>query len=100
MDTVTDDTRLLQDEGYVLEADVRDGQVHLRVDGEWIPAPGADVERIMRYEGTSDPGDETIVLGVHDPASDRRGILVSAYGPNTDPDTAACLRGLLDHRDS
>lgn len=98
MDTVTEDTRQLREDGYDLDADVRDGLVHLRIDGEWVAAPGADVERIMRYEGTSDPGDEMIVLGIHDPASGRRGVLLSAYGPDTDPDTAVCLRELLDGR--
>lgn len=97
-DTVTDSTKRLNEAGYDHEADVRDGQVKLRVDGEWVGTGRVDVEHIDRFEGTSDPGDEMIVLAVHDHDSGRRGILVAAYGPDTDADTADCLRALLDDR--
>lgn len=99
-DTVTDATNRLRESGYDHEADVRDGRVKLRVDGDWTDTGEVDVEQIHRFEGTSDPADEMIVLGVHDHASDRRGVLVAAYGPDTEPDTADCLRALLDDRDS
>lgn len=97
-DTVTDSTQRLREAGYDHEADVRDGQVKMRVDGDWLETGKVDVEHIDRFEGTSDPGDEMIVLGVHDHDSGRRGILVAAYGPDTGPDTADCLRALLDDR--
>ena len=95
MDTVTEDMQQLREQGFDLDADIRDGKVQFRVDGTWVPVAHAEVEEIRRYEGTSDPGDEMIVLGVHDRDSDRRGVLVAAYGPDTEPETADCLRQLL-----
>lgn len=97
-DTVTAATERLRDAGFDHEADVRDGDVKFRVDGDWLASGQVDVEEIHRFEGTSDPSDEMIVLGVHDRESDRRGILVAAYGKDTEPETADCLRGLLDDR--
>ncbi len=97
-DTVSAATTALRDEGFEHEADVRGGAVVLRVDGDWTPTGTVDVERIHRFEGSSDPGDESIVLGVHDRASGRRGVLVAAYGPDMEQATADCLRRLLDDR--
>ncbi len=100
MDTVTQDMQQLRDRGFDLDADIRDGGVQFRVDGTWTPVAAAEVEEIRRYEGTSDPGDETIVLGIHDRDSDQRGVLVAAYGQDVEPETADCLRELLNHRSS
>ena len=97
-DTVVDATTQLRDAGYVHDADVRDGRVQLRIDGDWTVAEQVDVERIHRFEGTSDPGDEMIVLGVHDHGTGERGVLVAAYGADTDAETAQCLRALVDDR--
>ncbi len=97
-DTVTAATQQLRDEGFEHDADVRDGNVQFRIDGQWTPTGTVDVEVIHRFEGPSDPGDEMIVLGVHDHASGQKGVLVAAYGADIDPETADCLRALLDDR--
>ncbi|MEZ5137410.1 MAG: hypothetical protein R2711_01060 [Acidimicrobiales bacterium] len=43
------------------------------------------VEKLYRFEGPSDPGDEMVVFGLRDPISDRRGVLATGYGPAADP---------------
>lgn len=98
MDTVTEAVARLRRAGFEHEVDVHQGRVQFRFDGTWHPAAVVDVEEIERFEGTSDPGDEMIVLGVRDERTGRRGVLTAAYGPDTEPDTAACLRDLVDDR--
>ncbi|MGC1513560.1 MAG: hypothetical protein WA797_11660 [Acidimicrobiales bacterium] len=51
---------------------------------------------MFRFEGDSDPGDEAIVLGIECPACNRRGIIVSAYGPDADPHLLALLDRLAE----
>lgn len=97
-DTVTAATEQLREAGYAYDADVRDGIVQFRVEGTWTRTGAVDVEVIHRFEGPSDPGDEMIVLGVHDHASGQKGILVAAYGADTESETADCIRALLDDR--
>ena len=46
----------------------------------------AVVERMYRFEGDSDPGDEMVVFGLLFPARDVRGTLVSAFGLAADPE--------------
>jgi hypothetical protein len=86
-DTVTEATRLLEAEGYTSTITILDGGA-LRFSGV-EPTCGIDeavVERMYRFEGDSDPGDEMVVFGVYFPGGDVRGTLVSAFGPAADPE--------------
>lgn len=88
-DTVTDAMRILEADGY--RADFTVGS------SEAGPPQGPHdtsqlvVRRTFRFEGDTDPGDEAIVLGVECPACGTRGIVVSAYGPQADPELLALL---------
>ena len=64
---------------------------------ETHPFETAVVDFTFRFEGPSDPGDQAIVLGVSCTAWGRKGIVVSAYGPDADPEEAALLVALA-HR--
>jgi len=86
-DTVTEATQMLDREGYgpcvyLLE----DGTLRFAGIEETCPLDEAVVERMFRFEGDSDPGDEMVVFGLHYPACDARGTLVSAFGPAADPE--------------
>lgn len=54
------------------------------------------IGQIFRFEGPTDPGDEAIVLGVSCPTCGAKGIVVSAYGPDADPELLALVRNLND----
>jgi hypothetical protein len=60
-----------------------------------------EVDRVLRFEGPSDPADEAIVLALRCPACGARGALVSAFGPDADPELAeafAYLASRARHR--
>jgi hypothetical protein len=54
----------------------------------------ARIDRVARFEGASDPGDETILLALTCVHCGLRGVLVAAYGPAVGPDEADVLRRL------
>jgi hypothetical protein len=86
---------LLRDDGYVL--DFPGGHdVSCSVSSTEEALGALQFERVYRFEGVSDPGDEAIVLGVRCPSCGGRGVVVSAYGPGA-PDPAF-LTGFVDHR--
>lgn len=89
-ETVVDALQLLKAEGYEIEFDLVDGALQCDVDDQHCPAGDAVVERLYRFEGPSDPGDEMVVFGLRDPISGRRGVLASGFGPAADPE-------ILDH---
>ena len=84
--TVTEAVTLLAEEGYTTDLGIQEGSLHAEHD-----AAHFTIEKVFRFEGDSDPGDEAIVLGVFCPDCDARGTVVSAYGHGADPALLARL---------
>jgi len=93
-DTVTEAVAFLTSEGYVDDLQLDAEGVVDAATGVTHQLATAVVDHTFRFEGDSDPGDEAIVLGVHCTACGRKGVVVSAYGPDTDPEHAAILVAL------
>ena len=90
-DTVTDAVAFLATEGYVDDFRLcAEGVVDVRT-GETHPVATATVDYTFRFEGDSDPGDAAIVLGVRCVDWGSKGVIVSAYGPDVEPETAELL---------
>lgn len=85
-ETVTDAVAALLAEGYTANFQLIDGMLTSDADCPACTVAEAAVERLYRFEGPSDPGDEMIVFGLRDTVSGTRGTLASAYGPSADPD--------------
>ena len=86
--TVTDAVVSLAAEGYGDDLRLDGSVLHCNVCGTTHPADAAVVERVLRFEGPSDPADEAIVLGLRCPHCGAQGSLVSAFGPDADPELA------------
>jgi hypothetical protein len=93
-ETVVDAIRLLKEEGYEIEFQLVDGHLACDADDQRCPTGDAVVERLFRFEGPSDPGDEMVVFGLRDPGTGRRGVLASGFGPAADPEVLDHLVGL------
>jgi len=91
-DTVTEALALLDREGYETEFQFVAG--HFTCATATCSIDDVEVERIMRFEGPSDPGDEMIVFGLLDPATGTRGRFASGFGPAADPEMLEHLVGL------
>ncbi len=97
-DSVRAAITLLADAGYTADLSPRGGALHCAACGQDHDATGARVDHLFRFEGASDPDDEAIVLGLTCPACGERGVLVSGYGPSTDPDEIDLILSLIDSR--
>lgn len=85
-DTVTEAVQLLHADGYSGEIEIIRGAVCCSSCATAHPFDRLVADRVFRFEGASDPGDEAIVIGVTCPACGAKGVLVSAYGPDADPE--------------
>jgi hypothetical protein len=82
--TVTEAVAVLRDRGYVEDFELVDGALRSAGGNDPCPIQEGVVERVYRFEGPSDPGDQMIVFGLLDPRSDVRGTLAAPYGPAAD----------------
>lgn len=56
------------------------------------------VDEIVRFEGTTDPDEEAVVLAVRSRAGETRGTWTTAYGPVADPVDSTIMARLPQHR--
>jgi len=90
-DTLAEAIALLEADGYTEDFNLTGGLldcVACQVAHE--PVVGI-IERQYRFEGASNPDDESVVFGVRCPACGAKGVVVSAFGPGADPDVLAWL---------
>ncbi len=102
-DTVTDALTQLAAEGYTADYQLQGHVLRTSSVGPEAgacPVTEAVVERMYRFEGPSDPGDEMVVFGIRDPRSGVRGSLVSAFGMDADPEVLDQLTYLASSVDS
>jgi hypothetical protein len=63
-----------------------------------VAAVDAEVVELFRFEGASDPGDESVVVALRCQACGAGGTLVAAYGMAADGAEADVLAALVDGR--
>jgi hypothetical protein len=94
MDTVDEVVERFEAEGYVH---------HFVAEAEGLRCPACDtvadprkvrIDETARFEGPSNPGDETVVFALSNGPCGHKGTLVSAYGPEAPPEEAEVIRTL------
>jgi hypothetical protein len=93
-DTVTEALDVLRADGYTADFELIGGELRSDPARPACAVADAVLERRYRFEGNSDPGDEMVVFGLHDPITGVRGTLASAFGPAADPALADHLSEL------
>jgi hypothetical protein len=84
--TVLDAVNLLAAEGFGTSFVLRGDGLRCGECGGLHDVPAAEVVRVYRFEGPSDPDEEAIVYAIRCPACGLGGTLVSGYGPGADPE--------------
>jgi hypothetical protein len=96
--TVLEAVQALERDGYTATISIREGgTIRCGSCSGSHSLERALVDRVYRFEGTSDPDDEAIVLGLRCPQCDAKATLAMPFGPNADPAVLRRLQ-LLDTR--
>ena len=97
MDTLSERMRQLTDAGWVEQFTIDEGWLTCDNCAGRYTAEEVVVDEVHRFEGASDPGDESILFAITAPCN-HRGTLPATYGPDTPADVAAFVTRLrLDH---
>ena len=95
-ETVTDAVRFLESAGFTSTITVAGELIRCSSCGSDYGVHDVVASHTFRFEGETDPGDEAIVLGVEIPSCGAKGIIVSAYGPDADPELLAVVGALTN----
>jgi len=95
--TVLDAVNLLAGEGFGASFFLRDGALRCDACGSGHRATQAEVVRVYRFEGPSDPDEEAVVYALRCPVCGAGATLVSTFGPGADPELTDHLV-MLDER--
>ena len=93
METVSEALGRLNRAGYVDAFGAEKGGLKSRTQGTVRPPESFHVDEIVRWEGESDPGDESAVFALTSPDG-TKGTYTVAFGPLMDPLDAVIVKRL------
>jgi len=94
MDTLVERMHQLDAAGWTEQLSVSDGGLHCDGCGCWAAPEDVGVDEVFRFEGASDPADQSILFALSLPCG-HRGVLPAAYGkdmPRSVADVVTRLR--------
>jgi hypothetical protein len=91
VETLTEAIARLRAQGFLSDfSAVADGRLRCEVCGAEFDPAELRVDEIVRFEGASDPGDESILFALSGPCG-HAGLYSAAYGPSATPEDAAVV---------
>ena len=91
-DTLSQTINRLKQRGYSEDLNRHD------TNSLWLDPGAYQIDEIYRFEGPTNPDDESILYALSSAHYQVKGVLVNGYGPSADADTAALEQRL--HRQS
>lgn len=88
-DTLSTALQQLRSRGYTEDFNLRPDCLYCAARDLRLAPEQFKVDAVFRFEGPSDPADQSILYAISAPGLDLRGVLVNAYGVYADPLTAA-----------
>jgi hypothetical protein len=92
MDTEDEVVARLHDEGYVHHFVIDDDRVRCPECDETVAAKAVHIDQTHRFEGPTNPGDESVAFAISNGPCGHRGVLVTGYGPNAPEEEAEGIR--------
>ena len=95
-DTLSAALNDLNKRGYTIDFNMQSDGVYCKSLGESFSPEEFEIIEFYRFEGDSDPGDQSIVYALKT-NSGHKGVLVDAYGLYSDPLIAGMVQKLKTH---
>ncbi|HMQ89740.1 MAG TPA: phosphoribosylpyrophosphate synthetase [Flavilitoribacter sp.] len=93
-ETVSQAIEVLKKEGYTEDFNLRQDCLECRNGRFRVFHDEFHIDKFYRFEGDSDPGDESIVYAISSDKHGLKGVLVNAYGIYSEPLTDQMLEKL------
>ena len=98
MSTLSQVMSELRKRGYVMDFNLRADCIYCNGGKDVLHPDDFHIDRVYRFEGESDPGDEAILYAISSVKHGIKGLLVNGYGISSDPLCEAMIRKLNVHQ--
>ena len=96
-DTVTEAVNGLFKRGYTYNFNLRDDCIECKTHDISLKPEDFQIDEFYRFEGESDPADETIVYAISSVKNQIKGVLVNAFGVYSDSVSNELIEKLKAH---
>lgn len=84
----------LKERGYTLDFNLANGVLHNTEENLVLQPEDFSIAEVHRFEGMSDPGDNSVVYGIVSDKYNVKGVFVNAYGVYSDDISEELLKKL------
>ncbi|TKK71004.1 phosphoribosylpyrophosphate synthetase [Ilyomonas limi] len=89
----------LKQEGYTLDFNIQGECIVYHQRNTKLSPDDFEIDKVYRFEGESNPGDEAIVYALSSPGFGVKGVLVNGYGISADETSAKMVEKLQRHKE-
>jgi hypothetical protein len=87
----------LKKDGYTLDFNVSQDAIVCPLTDEKLSPQDFRIDKVYRFEGDTNPDDQSVLYAISSQKSDRKGVLVNGYGISADLATDELIKKLQTH---
>lgn len=95
--TVTEALAWLEARGYNYDFNLDSDCITYNGGQKRLDPEDFNIDKVLRFEGMTDPGDESIIYAISSESHHVKGILVNAFGVYSDPISDRMVKKLATH---
>ncbi len=97
-DTVTAALTALKAKGYTIDFNIAFDKIICKENDLCLNPHEFEITEVHRFEGATDPGDESVIYAVESKDGTMKGVITSAYGMYADSISTDMIKKLTMHR--
>ena len=98
--TLSETINGLKKEGYSLDFNISQECLICHTLNMTLSPEDFEIDKVYRFEGESNPDDQSILYAISSPKFEVKGVLVNGYGISSDDVTNALIKKLKTHPDT
>jgi hypothetical protein len=98
--TLSETINGLKKDGYLLDFNVRGERIVCHQTNTVLSPEDFEIDKLYRFEGASNPDDQSVLYAISSSEFDMKGVLVNGYGISADAATDAIIARLKTHPDN